>query len=176
MIEKRILVSMMVIIAITMTIIEDKLTKRALVQQVTQPVVKAQKDPKQEKFERYFKSIGSPVPAMMATAVIETSSPSLYAAIVSVESSGDPKAIGDSGQSKGATQVKAKHWKHLLTEGKVSKDPVVQLKDTERILTALRKEHKGNLRVALNRYGGCTDNSYANIILAKVQVIKKYKV
>lgn len=150
-------------------------TNEAKVEQVVTPVVIAS-SPRQVRLTEFFRKVGSPCPERMSTAVLETTDPRLYAVITNRESNGDPNAVGDSGQSRGATQVKEKHWAHLLHEGKVSKDPVIQLQDTERIINALKKEHHGSLTAALNVYGGCTTGAYAKTILAKKEAIKRYKI
>ena len=117
----------------------------------------------------YFRRKGSPVPHTMAKAVLATSQPRLMASIAVRESNGNPKAIGDGGASKGAFQVKKKHWKHLLYEKKVSNDAVTQALDSERILEALVAENNGNLKKALNDYGGDRSRKvYAKNILDEI--------
>lgn len=114
----------------------------------------------------YFRRKGSPVPHTMAKAVLATSQPRLMASIAVRESNGNPKAVGDGGKSKGAFQVKKEHWRHLLYEKKVSNDAVTQALDSERILEALVAENNGNLKKALNDYGGDrTRKVYAKNIL-----------
>jgi hypothetical protein len=111
---------------------------------------------KQQGFAEFFKRHGSPAPEQMAVAVSSTKNPALMAAMAVKESNGDPKAVGDSGNSKGAFQVQERHW------GKVSSDPVEQALQAERILEELlssaRHLRRGNprLRVALAQYNGGT--------------------
>lgn len=157
----------------TLALITGSTTREPVIQAIT-PAVNP--SPRQIRIAEYFTKIGSPDPVRMSTAVMETSSPRLYAVLSKRESNADPTAVGDHGQSRGATQVKAKHWAHLLHEGKVSKDPVIQLQDTERILEALKREHKGNLRKALNAYGGCTTGTYASKVMAEVALLKRSKI
>lgn len=121
---------------------------------------------------RYFESKGSPDPQRMATAVLQTSRPRLMASIAIRESHGNPKAVGDGGKSKGAFQVQAKHWRSLLHEKQVSKDPVVQALDSERIIEDLIESNNGNLRKALNAYNGdFTKRTYAQNILKDLEEI-----
>jgi len=103
----------------------------------------------QEQFKSFFQRHGSPVPDQMAVAVTATKRPALMAAIAVVESNGNPKASGDSGESKGAWQVQAKHW------GKVSTDPVSQALQAERILEELLSSRR-SLRSGLAQYNGGT--------------------
>jgi hypothetical protein len=113
---------------------------------------------------RYFERKGSPDPQRMATAVLETSRPRLMASIAVRESGGDPKAIGDGGKSRGAFQVQAKH------HGKVSKDPIEQARQSERILEELLAENNGNLKKSLSAYNGeISKKVYANKILAELE-------
>lgn len=74
--------------------------------------------------------------------------PLLVKSVGIVESGLNHFAVGDSGASKGAYQVQAKHW------GKVPKDLYGQTKQADDILTVLAKENKGNHLVAVERYNG----------------------
>jgi len=97
----------------------------------------------------FFKVHGSPVPAVMANAVMQTKRPALMAAIAVKESNGKPWAVGDGGRSKGAFQVQEQHW------GDVPFDPVGQALQAERILEdIMRDDRKGKLRQVLARYNG----------------------
>jgi hypothetical protein len=121
---------------------------------------------------RYFEHKGSPDPQRMATAVLETSRPRLMASIAVRESGGDPKAVGDGGRSRGSFQVQAAHWKNKLHERHVSKDPVIQALDSERILEELIAENNGSLRKGLSAYNGERGKKvYANQILAELSNI-----
>lgn len=121
---------------------------------------------------RYFESKGSPDPQRMATAVLETNRPRLMASIAVRESQGNPKAVGDGGKSKGAFQCQTKHWAKLMHEGKVSKDPVVQALDSERILEEFIAANNGDLKKALNGYNGdLTKKVYAKNILKEAKNI-----
>jgi hypothetical protein len=122
--------------------------------------------------QRFFERKGSPDPARMATAVLETKRPKLMAKMAIRESGADPKAVGDGGKSKTAFQMQERHWSKLMHEGKASKDPVVQALDSERILEALLAENNGNLRKALNAYNGdITRKVYAKNILSDLEKI-----
>jgi hypothetical protein len=113
----------------------------------------------------YFRRKGSPVPQKMAQAVLATSKPRLMASIAVRESGGDPKAVGDGGKSKGAFQVQ-KHW------GIVSKNVVEQALQSERVIDELIIASGGNLKVALNKYGGDrTRKVYAKNILQEMNKI-----
>jgi hypothetical protein len=106
----------------------------------------------QEAYRDFFKRHGSPAPEQMAVAVTSTKRPALMAAIAVKESNGDPSAVGDSGSSRGAFQVQAKHW------GKVSSDPVQQALQAERILEELvASSSRGGLRRGLAKYNGGTE-------------------
>jgi hypothetical protein len=88
------------------------------------------------------------------------------AAIAVRESGANPKAVGDGGKSRGSFQVQARHW------GRVSKDPVEQALQSERILEELLADNKGNLKKALNAYNGDTRRKvYAQNILNELQNI-----
>lgn len=121
------------------------------------------------KIAAYLHKNGVDKPAQVATAVMQTKRPKLMAAMA-VKESPTGKA-GDGGQSKGYFQVKEKHWRHLLHEGKVSDDPVVQALDSQRILDALVEE-KGSLRKGLEAYGGSTTGKYSAMLLREMQRVK----
>lgn len=86
-----------------------------------------------------FKHHKSPVPNVMANAVLGTAYPYLLTGIAVKESNGTPWAIGDSGKSKGAFQVQEKHW------GSVPIEASEQAKQAAAILEALF-ESRGSLR------------------------------
>jgi len=121
---------------------------------------------------RFFESKGSPDPRRMATAVLETNRPRLMASIAIRESHGNPKAVGDGGRSKGAFQTQPRHWSKLMHEKKVSKDPVIQALDSERILDDLLVENNGNMKKALSAYNGeRTRKVYAQNILKDLEMV-----
>lgn len=130
-----------------------------------EPAVKI--EPSREvQMTEYFKSKGSPVPQKMAKAVLSTKNPKLMASIAVHESNGNPKAVGDGGKSKGAFQVQSHH------HGRVSKNPIKQALQSERILEELLAENNGNLKKALSAYNGeRTRKVYANKILAELTQI-----
>lgn len=103
-------------------------------------------------FAELFQRYNSPKPVEMAIAVCKTQRPALMAAIAVRESGGDPSAIGDNGESKGAFQVQEKHW------GFVPSTASEQALQAERILEELLRDSnpRGNLRQALARYNGGT--------------------
>jgi hypothetical protein len=70
------------------------------------------------------------------------------AAMAIIESNGNTKAVGDSGQSKGAYQVQAKHW------GEVPATATEQAQQAERILEELVQSSRGRLRIGLAKYNG----------------------
>ncbi len=104
----------------------------------------------QAEYRDFFIRHGSPAPSEMAVAVTQTKRPALMSAIAVKESNGDPKAVGDSGASKGAFQVQEKHW------GKVPSDAVGQALQAERILEELVQSRRGHLRRGLAAYNGGT--------------------
>jgi hypothetical protein len=100
-------------------------------------------------YRDFFVKHGSPAPDAMAIAVSHTENPKLMAAVAVVESNGNPKATGDSGASKGAFQVQAKH------HGAVKNNALDQALQAERILEDLVAEApRGSLRHALAKYNG----------------------
>lgn len=103
----------------------------------------------QKSFINFFIRHGSPVPEEMAVAVTQTKRPALMAAIAVKESNGNPKAVGDSGNAKGAFQVWGKHW------GKVPSTATEQALQAERILDELVADApRGSLRRGLAAYNG----------------------
>lgn len=123
----------------------------------------------QEQYKNFFKVQGSKEPDVMAVAVSHTKNPKLMAAIAAVESGGNPKAVGDSGASKGAFQVQGKHW------GKVKDNALEQALQAEKILEELLVQ-RGRLRCALAAYnGGTRPNAraykYADRVLRLVEEI-----
>jgi len=103
-------------------------------------------------FAELFQRYNSPNPVEMAIAVCKTQRPALMAAVALRESGGDPAAVGDNGESKGAFQVQEKHW------GFVSSTASEQALQSERILESLLEESnpRGDLRQALAKYNGGT--------------------
>lgn len=98
--------------------------------------------------QTFFTAHGSPVPSVMASAVLQTKNPNLLAAVAVKESTGTPWAVGDSGKSHGAFQVQEKHW------GEVPSDAVDQALQAEKILEELVRASRGRLRQGLARYNG----------------------
>lgn len=94
-----------------------------------------------------FRKHGSDQPEAMAVAVHKTKNPPLMAAIAIKESNGRPKAVGDSGASKGAFQVQ-EHW------GKVGLTATEQALQAEKILEELVASSHGRLRSGLAKYNG----------------------
>jgi len=97
-------------------------------------------------FIEFFGKHGSKSSEEMAVAVVKTKRPALMAAIAVVESNGDPKAVGDSGASKGAWQVQEKHW------GQVHTTASEQALQAEKILEELVQSSRGRLRSGLEKY------------------------
>jgi hypothetical protein len=95
----------------------------------------------QEEYRKFFAKHGSPTPVEMAKAItaVKPQNRPVLAAVAVVDSSGDPRAIGDGGDSIGAWQIQPKHW------GLVSSDPAKQALKAEAILEAL-VESRGRLR------------------------------
>lgn len=107
-----------------------------------------------ETYSLFYKYHGSPVPNVMAQAIIEVKPKNRpkVAAISIKESHGTPWAVGDKGKSKGAWQVQEKHW------GKVPISTTDQALQAERILEELvASEPRGSLRCALAMYNGGTN-------------------
>lgn len=98
--------------------------------------------------QTFFTAYGSPVPSVMASAVLQTNNPNLLAAVAVKESNGTPWAVGDSGKSHGAFQVQKKHW------GRVPPDAAGQALQAEKILEELVRDSRGRLRQGLARYNG----------------------
>lgn len=102
-----------------------------------------------------FKHHKSPVPSVMAQAVLQTDYPYILTGIAIKESHGTPWAIGDGGESKGAFQVQEKHW------GSVPIEASEQAKQAAAVLEAL-VESRGSLRCrstlrrTLAKYNGGT--------------------
>ena len=94
-------------------------------------LLKAHYRPEELKMIDIFKHHGSTHPEAMALAVCKTKNPHLMAAIAIKESNGRPKAVGDSGASKGAWQVQEKHW------NKVPPTATEQALQAEKILEEL---------------------------------------
>jgi len=118
-----------------------------------------------------FADNGSPEPAAMAKAVMQTKRPDLMAAIAIRESNGNPKAIGDGGRSRGAFQIQPQHW------GPVPVDPTAQALQAERILEELVQSSRGRLRSGLARYNGGdkppqASYRYATWVIKKSRYIK----
>ena len=125
---------------------------------------------KHQKLAQYFKRKGSPCPEEMSHAVLTTKSPRLMSAIAKCESGGDYRirSKGYKLQHDGAFQVNPKHW------GKVPYDAVGQALQAETVLEVLVKEHNGNIKKALNAYGGDrTRRTYAKNILAELENVPR---
>lgn len=110
-------------------------------------VYKAHYRPEELKMIEVFRKHGSDQPEAMAVAVHKTKNPPLMAAIAIKESNGRPKAVGDSGASKGAFQVQ-EHW------GKVGLTATEQALQAEKILEELVASSHGRLRSGLAKYNG----------------------
>lgn len=133
---------------------------------------KADIDKNEEKFIEYFQKSGSPKPEIMAKAVISTKKPRLMAAIAVVETKGDPskRYTGYKKRHHGAWQVNPNDW------GPVSHEALAQALQAEDALNTFKKSSKGNLKVALNKYGGETNperGEYADKILAELTAVPK---
>ena len=87
---------------------------------------------------KVFDAHKSPDPYRMAKAVVSTNNPKRMAAVAIIESNGNPKAKGKSGE-RGAFQVIEKEF------GKVSKNPTKQAKQSEDILEDLVRVSHGYL-------------------------------
>jgi hypothetical protein len=111
-------------------------------------VYKAHYTPQEQHYIQVFKLHGSPEPEAMACAVTKTKKPKLMASMAIIESNGSTKAVGDSGKSKGAYQVQAKHW------GEVPATATEQAQQAERILEELVQSSRGRLRSGLTKYNG----------------------
>lgn len=111
-------------------------------------IYKAHYSQQEQHYIRVFKKYGSPEPEAMACAVTKTKNPKLMAAMAVVESNGNHRAVGDSGASKGAFQVQAKHW------GEVPSTATEQAQQAERILEELVASSRGSLLKGLSKYNG----------------------
>lgn len=134
------------------------------------PVKKQPKIEKIEKIEKMFTKYGSPVPKQMTNAVNATKRPELMAAIALQESDGTPWATGKAGE-KGAWQVMEKDW------GVVSKNPIDQAMQAEKILDELLEASKGDVKKALSMYNGGSrppkkSYKYADSVITKWKKLK----
>lgn len=126
---------------------------------------------KKQRMVSYFIRKGSPEPEKMADAVLQTHNPRLLASIAVRETRGDHtvRRTGYRKQHDGAFQVNPRYW------GKVSKDPIEQALQAESILVELQETHQGDLRKALNAYGGdTTKRMYAYNVLKELQEVPKW--
>ncbi len=119
----------------------------------------------QQDLVHFFVRHGSPEPERMAAAVSKTRRPKTLAAIAVVESRGNPKAVGDNGDSKGAFQVQQRHWQP------VPESPEDQARQAEQILEELLATTRGRLRPALIKYNAGENSPpsakrYADRVLA----------
>lgn len=135
------------------------------------PTYKAHYRPEELNMIKVFKKHGSDQPEAMAIAVCKTKKPFLMAAIAIKESNGKPKAVGDSGDSKGAWQVQEKHW------SKVPTSATEQALQAEKILEELVQSSRGKLRSGLAKYNGGikppkSSHRYANDVLKLMRRIK----
>jgi hypothetical protein len=95
-----------------------------------------------------FRFVNSPAPETMSVAVVGTKYPRLMTSIAISESNGNPSAIGDHGESKGAFQVQD-HW------GEVSGNITEQALQAEMIIEQLvASAPRRSLRHGLARYNG----------------------
>jgi hypothetical protein len=119
----------------------DGLNKTATIRQREVQAATTPLTSEQEEYRKFFAKHGSPAPVEMAKAVTAAKPHNrpVLAAVAVVESSGNPRAIGDGGDSIGAWQIQPKHW------GLVSSDPAKHALKAEAILEAL-VESRGRLR------------------------------
>jgi hypothetical protein len=119
---------------------------------------------KQWKMAKYFQKIGSKKPDKMAVAVCATKKPRLMAAMAKIETHGNPDAryTGYKKRHHGAWQVNPRDW------GTVSHDALEQALQAEDALDKFTKGSKGNVRVALNKYGGDSTTAYQRKVLAEL--------
>lgn len=133
-------------------------------------VYKAHYRPEELKMIEVFRKHGSDQPEAMAVAVHKTKNPPLMAAIAIKESNGRPKAVGDSGASKGAFQVQ-NCWgvtPHSATE---------QALQAEKIFNHLLAKSNNNWYTSLRKYNGGTrppkrTAKYADRVLALEKEIR----
>lgn len=141
---------------------QDSTYKTAMIQHSQAMAATPQLTSEQEEYRKFFAKHGSPAPAEMAKAVtaVKPQNRPVLAAVAIKESGGDPKAVGDGGDSRGAWQIQPQHW------GKVNSDPVKQALHAERILEELAASNaRGSLlcRKTLARYNG--GHSYPRVSL-----------
>lgn len=121
------------------------------------------------KMSTYFKKRGNKHPDAMATAVLETKRPKLMAAIAVKGELNTPYTVKHGGYKNryvGAWQVCESEW------GRAGNLPIDQALKSERILETLVAESKGDLKKALNLYGGDkTKKVYAKNILNELNNI-----
>ena len=114
----------------------------------------------------YFRKAGSKTPEQMAEAVLATRNPRLLAAIHVAGEKCTPHTVRHGGyrhRYAGAWQVDARHW------GPVSRDVTEQALQAELVITSLAQEHRGDIRRALNAYGGDSSGRYARVVLAELE-------
>jgi negative regulator of sigma E activity len=117
----------------------------------------------QSNMEAYFRSNGSPFPEVMAKAVTQPTikRPRTLAAIAIVESNGNPKAKGKSGEI-GAFQILPIHGK--------AKNVFTQAEQADRLLQELLDE-RGSLPAAIKGYNGTGKKAdvYRRKVLAQLE-------
>lgn len=120
-------------------------------------------------YREYFKRSGNKHPELMADAVLATKKPKLMAAVAVRGERNTPYTVKKGGYKKrhvGAFQVSERDW------GFAGVTPLQQALKAEDILNELLVEHNGNLKKALNAYGGDkTKKVYAKNILSELENI-----
>ena len=119
------------------------------------------------KMAEYFRINGNKHPKLMAHAVLQTHKPKIMASIAVKGEKNSPYTSLSGGYKKrhvGAWQVNEQ------LHGFAGREPVQQALKAEAVLDDILKECKGDLRKALNIYGGDkTEKIYAENILAEIQ-------
>ena len=124
---------------------------------------------KQNQLAQHLKSKGSKTPQELADALLKTKNPRLLTAIAVVETQGNSVKGGWKKQYHGVYQV------HPRIHGAVKKDLLAQSLQADRIITEFTELNKGDIRKALNQYGGETSggNGYSKKVLAELVEVPK---
>ncbi len=83
--------------------------------------------------------------------------PAIIKAMIQIESGGDPKAVGDDGESIGLMQIQPRYHGWRLAEGESLKDPRVNVKVGCEILQDLLYKSHGDVGAALTVYNAGYD-------------------
>lgn len=98
--------------------------------------------------------------------------PAIIKAMIQIESGGDPKAVGDDGESIGLMQIQPRYHGWRLAEGESLKDPRVNVRIGCEILQDLLYKSHGDVGAALTVYNAGYDTGsreYANRVYEEMK-------